>query len=312
MIFFVLYIYSFIMVVGSDDWLIIWMGLEVNMMSFLFLFYRKKSMNNIESCMKYFFIQSLGSALFIGVVYLYISSDWVSSCILSYKLGAGPFFFWFPSVIDGLNWVGAFFLMTFQKILPLVLLIMFISWVVWFILIVSLVVGVLGSFNQSKMKFLFAYSSIHHLGWLLMCSFVDNGIWFFYLLMYGMVLSVVFMMYYYEIDSFMDIMKWKNKWWFFLGVMSMAGVPPLLGFFLKWLAFYYILNINLYLVVMMVLMSVIMFYIYVRVVYDIMVGGVFNIGWCYTMYNCHYFFSLDFLMFLGVFIGSILGLMMLT
>lgn len=295
-----------------DDWFLIWIGLEINIMSFLFLFYYQKRIVNIESCMKYFFVQSVGSALFIRSLYFIVGEEWdyIRRIILRYKLGAGPFFFWFPSVVKGLGWIGAFFLITIQKIIPLILLIIFVRWMLWIILILSLVVGLLGSFNQRDVKILFAYSSIHHLGWLLICELADVGVWFYYLLIYSMVLSIVVILYYYEINRFMEVMKWKNKWWFFLGVMRLAGVPPLLGFFLKWLAFYYILRMNYFIIIFMIILSVIIFYIYIRVIYDILVGGVFNTGWFYKYYKIKFFFSGDFFIFLGVVIMSLLGLML--
>lgn len=313
LIFFLLYICRFIIVIGSNDFLMIWIGLEVNMVRFLFLFYRRKRIINVESCMKYFFVQRLGSALFIRILYLWRNTNWdyVRSCILGYKLGAGPFFFWFPSVVGGLDWVGGYFLITFQKILPLILLIIFVSWFLWVILILSLVIGVFGSFNQSKMKILFAYSSVHHLGWLLMCEIIDRGVWIFYLLMYRIILSIVFIIYYYEVERFMRVIGWKNKWWFFLGIISMAGIPPLLGFFLKWLAFYYILNMNYFIITFILFISIIIFYIYVRVVYDIVMGGALNFGWIYKIYKFNFFLNLDFYIFLGVFLAGVLGLLFL-
>lgn len=59
---------------------------------------------NIESCYKYFFVQSLGSAIFMGLLYINIEYMGFLIClVLRYKIGAGPFFFWFISVCFGVS-----------------------------------------------------------------------------------------------------------------------------------------------------------------------------------------------------------------
>nr|YP_009655366.1 NADH dehydrogenase subunit 2 [Epeus alboguttatus]QCL18083.1 NADH dehydrogenase subunit 2 [Epeus alboguttatus] len=276
-----MYLISFIVVMSSEDWFMVWLGLEINMMSFLILIYKRYDIKMIESCMKYFFIQSLGSALMMSILYL----DWVmigGLCllILSYKVGAGPFFYWFPSVCGGLDWLSCYMLMFFQKFLPLGLIYMFIHWFVWILVLVGLLVGVLGSFNQSNIKELLAYSSIHHLGWIMLIMMKGNLSWMLYLLMYGLVLfSIIHVLILNNIIYFYMMYKCKNKIWFILGMLSMAGMPPLLGFFLKWMALMNIMNLGLMYVVMLVLVSVIMLYIYIRMIYDVIMGSSMKSLW---------------------------------
>ena len=86
-------------------------------------------------------------------------------------------------------------------------------------------------------------------------------------------------LYYYKIDSFIDIILIKGKWSFFFNIIGIAGIPPILGFFLKWLAFFYILNIRYIFVFFILLISVTIFYVYIRLVYDLILGNRVDMGW---------------------------------
>nr|YP_009040869.1 NADH dehydrogenase subunit 2 [Telamonia vlijmi]AIB04190.1 NADH dehydrogenase subunit 2 [Telamonia vlijmi] len=276
-----LYLMSFLLVISSEDWFLIWVGLEINMMTFLIMVYRRWSMKVIEVCMKYFFIQSLGSAFLIGILYLGWSMvGGLSFMILSYKIGAGPFFYWFPNMCSGLDWGSCFMLMLFQKMLPLCLIFMFVHWVMWIVMLISLMVGIMGSFNQNNVKELLGYSSIHHLGWILIISISKNLMWFIYLIVYGMVmLGVLINFYKNKIVNFFMMYKCKNKMWLIVGMLSMAGMPPLLGFLLKWMALINIMNLGLLYVMVLIMVSLVMLYVYMQIMYDMMLGSSDEISW---------------------------------
>lgn len=159
------------------------------------LIYRRLDENCLESCLKYFFIQSIGSAIFIGILYLGKKEiRGVLILILRYKMGAAPIYFWFPSVCRGLRWISCFILMSFQKLLPLILLlVIYIGWLILFVIIIRLILGTFGSFNQSDFKQLIAYSSIHHLGWIILCNIYNDIVWFLYLIIYRFIIfSIIY------------------------------------------------------------------------------------------------------------------------
>ena len=84
----------FIIVLRCQDWFLIWFGLELNIIRFIILIYKRYSIISVESCLKYFFVQSLGSAIFISLFYFRGEViNVLGSIILTYKLGGGPFFF---------------------------------------------------------------------------------------------------------------------------------------------------------------------------------------------------------------------------
>nr|YP_010954973.1 NADH dehydrogenase subunit 2 [Cheiracanthium brevispinum]WMX19906.1 NADH dehydrogenase subunit 2 [Cheiracanthium brevispinum] len=311
-LFIVLYIISFFFVLGCNDWFLLWLSLEINMISFIMLIYKRYDLYNLESCYKYFFIQSMSSAFFLSLLFFNsFKMSFLVLMLLSLKIGAGPFFFWFPSVVKGINWISGFLLMTFQKIIPLLIMSMFIGSLLWLIGIMSLLIGVFGSFNQINIKELMAYSSVHHLGWIISCMMIDNMYWFMYLFVYGMMLAgVIYVLIDEEIINLIMINKIKGKWWFLLSMMSMGGMPPLLGFFLKMVTLYYIFMLDIFYVMFLLLMSVIMFYVYIRMLYDIMMGYKYEVMWSMNIMSKNYY-KKDYFSFIGILLMMMLGLLML-
>lgn len=308
-LFIFIYLVRFVIVLSGSDWFMVWLGLEVNIMSFLILIYRRYRLSSVETCLKYFFIQSLGSVLLIIVFYLnYYMIGGVASLVLAYKVGAGPFFYWFPSVCSGLDWVSCFFLIVFQKLLPLSLIVMFVHWMLWMVALLRLIVGVFGSFNQRNIKQLMAYSSVHHLGWLLIIGLRSRMDWILYLFIYALVLfRVVILLIRCEVVDLSIIYISERKVWFMLRIFRIAGIPPLLGFYLKWMALVNVVEFGILLVIFLVLVSVIILYVYLRIVYDIIMGSGITISLfreTFELYN----YEISIISLLGVIGGVFIGL----
>lgn len=307
-----IYLIRFVTVIRREDWFLVWMGLEINIISFLILIYRRYRTGVIESCLKYFFIQSLGSALFIRIFYLnYYMIGGILFLILSFKIGAGPFFYWFPSLCSGIDWGSCYILIIFQKIIPLLLIRIFIHWILWFVVIVRLIIGVLGSFNQRNIKQLMAYSSIHHLGWIMIIISGGKRMrWLLYLILYMLVLfGVVGLLIKDDVIDLSTMFVSKNKIMFIIGILRIAGIPPLLGFFLKWMALIRIIEINMLYLLILVIVSVVILYIYIRIVYDVFIGGSEELCEDYILYKK--ISNMEILSIVGILIGIIIGVMII-
>ncbi|RDU34622.1 hypothetical protein D1B33_18205 [Lysinibacillus yapensis] len=66
------------------------------------------------------------------------------------------------------------------------------------------------------------------------------------------------------------LIKIKYKGWLILMVLRIAGIPPLLGFFLKLFAFIMIFKYEYYFIMFLIFCSVVMFYVYFRMIYDVL------------------------------------------
>nr|YP_010406816.1 NADH dehydrogenase subunit 2 [Pardosa pusiola]URC16617.1 NADH dehydrogenase subunit 2 [Pardosa pusiola] len=309
-----MYLISFHLVMNSDDWFLLWLGLEINMMIFIMLMYKENSMLKIESCLKYFFIQSVGSAVLMSCFYLNKEwMDFIVCLLLGYKIGAGPFFFWFPSVCSGLSWMSCFVLMSLQKIIPLMIMGIFISWVIYMMVVLSLFFGIFGCYNQKNLKQLIAYSSVYHMGWIMLCNFSGDLNWFVYLLLYSLMIFPV-MKFFSSLffEDFMMLMKMKYKGWIILMMLSMAGMPPFLGFFLKLFAFTMIFKFEYYFMMFLIFCSVVMFYIYFRVIYDVLMSYSMNMNWMNFVMVWDKNNYLVMMNVLGLMMGVFLGIFFIT
>lgn len=114
----------------------------------------------------------------------WINNNFYELLILStllLKNGAAPFHFWFPGVIEGLSWINGLILITWQKIAPLILISYNINYNFFLIsIILSIIIGALGGLNQTSLRKLIAFSSINHLGWILIAIINNELLWFTY------------------------------------------------------------------------------------------------------------------------------------
>lgn len=150
--------------------------------------------------------------------------------------------------------------------------------------ILSILIGVFGALYQVKIKRLLAYSAISHVGFLLIgyCSFNNFGFFalFFYLIMY-MLMSLnifVIILTLRRINSGLKFKKINELVVLFksnpvlalnfcLVLFSIAGIPPLLGFYSKLYIFISAMIDELYLVIIIVaLLSVVACLYYIRLI----------------------------------------------
>nr|YP_009918119.1 NADH dehydrogenase subunit 2 [Torleya nepalica]QLP89021.1 NADH dehydrogenase subunit 2 [Torleya nepalica] len=242
--------------VSSNTWFGAWAGLEVNLLSFIPLI-STKGMMSVEASLKYFLTQALASILlFFSILFLlgYYKVNFIPlltnlpifmlfNTALLIKLGAAPFHFWFPGVMEGINWSTSLILMTWQKLAPLVLIsyTFYGGSLVYVSIILSSFIGAVGGLNQTSLRKIMAYSSINHLGWILSGMLLNNLYWFIYFLFYCFLSgSLIFLFMNSQLSQFNHLFLTKdsnffNKIFLFGNFLSLGGLPPFLGFFPKWL-----------------------------------------------------------------------------
>jgi NADH-quinone oxidoreductase subunit N len=209
---------------------------------------------------------------------------------LAFKVSAAPFHMWTPDVYEGAPTpVTAFFALApkiaaialFTRVLtgPFGDLIDAWQQVVWLIALLSMIVGSFGAIGQTNIKRLMAYSSIGHMGYALIGLVVGNEAGINGVLIY---LAVYIFM---NIGAFAIILSMRQKGRAVEGIadlaglsktsplmaaalsifmFSMAGIPPMAGFFGKFYVFIAAVQAEMYgLAVIGVLTSVVGAYYYV-------------------------------------------------
>uniref|UniRef100_A0AAU8G9L7 NADH-ubiquinone oxidoreductase chain 2 n=1 Tax=Colposcenia ignota TaxID=3230277 RepID=A0AAU8G9L7_9HEMI len=261
--------------VSSNSWMTIWMGMEINLIMFLILNFKSKNMFTSESSMKYFLIQSLGS-LFILISLStnnLIYENWPLPDMYSIPLammlksGLAPLHSWTPPIISKMSYINIFLFLTMQKIIPL--MVCFCSWMNILMLscLANVILGSLGGITQSSLIKIMIFSSINNSGWMIMSLSQSFSLFIMFFSSYT-ILTLVLMYWLYKTQ-----LKWiiqikmtdlNTKFSIYSTMMSLSGLPPLLGFFPKWMIINYMFNKMIYTTSLMIITSVMMMFFYIK------------------------------------------------
>nr|BCD33833.1 NADH dehydrogenase subunit 2 [Geothelphusa grandiovata] len=302
--------------ISSPSWFGIWIGLELNMLSFIPLISIKMNSYFSESALKYFLIQALGSTLFILSTCMLLSFPQMSPPLLLtslfLKLGSAPFHFWFPQVMSGLIWPQAIILMTLQKIPPMIL-ISYLSMNSGLIQIISLsailsaIIGALGGLNTTQLRKIMAFSSINHMSWMLISISISEMFWTMYFIFYSIISSSIMILFnMLQTFTLSDLMKLNqtNSLHSLLipfNLLSLGGLPPLAGFIPKWLLIQLLINNKFFFSLIFLLSSaLITLYFYLRItIFFLMMNNPFMI--IYSKLNSPYTLISNSFMFFNLF-----------
>nr|YP_010952696.1 NADH dehydrogenase subunit 2 [Trapezia lutea]WMQ53116.1 NADH dehydrogenase subunit 2 [Trapezia lutea] len=235
-----------LLTVSSSSWFGMWIGLELNLLSFIPLILTKNDPLYSETALKYFLIQALGSTFIIMSSCLYLSFSFTISPLiimaLLLKLGAAPFHFWFPHVMEGLSWPQAYILLSIQKLAPMYMLSHFYShsFMIMFSAVLSALMGALGGLNVLSLRKIMAFSSINHMSWMLIAIFISDFMWLTYFTFYILIsLSIIVFFNSFHSYYFSDLLNlsYSNPYFSLLlplNFLSLGGLPPFTGFIPKW------------------------------------------------------------------------------
>nr|AQP26460.1 NADH dehydrogenase subunit 2 [Anoplotermes group sp. SB TB-2017] len=275
--------------VSSNSWLGAWMGLEINLMSFIPLMSNVKNMYNTEASLKYFIVQVLASATLLFMVVMktltedlfsFDSNPYTPMIIctpLLLKSGAAPLHWWFPGVMEGLSWENCALLMTVQKAAPLMLMSYLIEMNTFTVSIImmSTIVGAIGGLNQTSMRKILTYSSINHTGWMLIALTMSESLWLVYFMIYSTLALTVVSAIKLSGVSFINQTMMTNKeitlmkFMMFTSLLSLGGLPPFLGFMPKWIVIQAMITNNMIpLATIVVVTSLITLYYYLKISYS--------------------------------------------
>ena len=283
----------FVMISGNN-FLVIYLGLELlTLASYALVALRRDHATATEAAMKYFVLGALASgfllyglsmiygatgSLDVNAVFRAINSGQIKHQVLvfglvfvvsglAFKLGAVPFHMWIPDVYQGaptavtLLIAGAPKLAAFAICIRLLvegMLPLAIDWqqMLMVLSIGSLLIGNLAAIAQSNLKRMLAYSTISHMGFVLiglMSGVVNGDIHYaanaysssmFYVITYVLTTLASFGVILllardgFESEEISDLAGLNERSPLYAGVMavclfSLAGIPPMVGFYAK-------------------------------------------------------------------------------
>ena len=305
------------LMISSYDLIIFYLSLELQSLClYVLASFNRNNLKSTEAGLKYFVLSALASGLLLygsSLVYGFtgstnfeiISKNLIDESTgatfgivfiivgLAFKVSAVPFHMWTPDVYEGApTSITAFFAIV-PKVAAIVLIFRFClepfinfykdwSQIIIFLSIGSMFLGSIAAIAQSNLKRLLAYSSIGHVGYVLIALAAANedGVkaLIIYMILYmimniaifGLLLSLKTSQGFVEkIDDLSGISK-SNPiigLSFAIILLSMAGIPPFMGFFGKFYVFIAALNQGLvFLSILGVLASVISAYYYLRII----------------------------------------------
>ncbi len=305
--------------VSSNDLLSLFVSMELQSLTlYILVSFSREEFSSSEAGVKYFVIGSLSTCIFLfgsSLIYGLVGStsflninDFMNSqdlpiilivglifilVSISLKISAAPFHMWTPDVYQGAPTIVTAFLSTIPKIAAFSVLIrllvfpfgeIIIDWgkIVIILSITSMIIGALGALKQIDLKRLMAYSTISHVGFVLMglVPGSEEGITaiciylIFYLTMNLGIFAIILNIRRdgSNVTSIRDLSGlYKNEpvmaACLSIFLFSMAGVPPLAGFISKLIILNIVIDNNLfYLAIIAVLTSVISAFYYIRVI----------------------------------------------
>ena len=306
--------------VSANHFVSLYLGLELfALATYAMVALNLDSVTSTEAAMKYFILGALASGLLLyGLSMIYgatgsLDVATVAKIIeasrandplitfglvfvvagLAFKLGVVPFHMWVPDVYQGAPTAMTLFIGSAPKIAAFGFIMRILAdsmggavgdWQGMLVImsVLSLALGNIVAIAQTNLKRMLAYSTISHMGFLLLgiLAGTRNGYSaaMFYSITYVLMTLAAFGMIMllsragFEAENLEDFkgLNQRSPWYAFLMLIvmfSMAGIPPFLGFWAKLTVLEGALNAGYtWLVVFAVLMSVIGAYYYLRIV----------------------------------------------
>nr|QOJ45114.1 NADH dehydrogenase subunit 2 [Allobates aff. melanolaemusi AR-2020] len=279
---------------SSSHWILAWMGLEINTLAIIPLMTKNPHPRSIEAATKYFLTQAAASALilFSSIFNAWLLGEWAInnfmnpvsviflSIAISTKLGLAPFHFWMPDVLQGLTLQTGWILATWQKLAPMTVLLQLSHSVNLTLMMamgfLSILIGGWGGINQNQIRKILAFSSIAHLGWMLMILKISPSLSILNFSLYIIMSSTLF--YTFITVNSTNISQLATAWTkvpaltalSLLSLLSLSGLPPLTGFMPKWLIAQEMVKQDLTLISFTILMfTLLSLFFYLRLTYTI-------------------------------------------
>lgn len=306
--------------VSSYHFLTLYLGLELlSLCLYAMVAMHRNSVVATEAAMKYFILGALASGMLLyGMSIIYgatgslaiatiataLQTSGMDTTVLSFglvfivigigfKFGAVPFHMWLPDVYHGSPTAVTLFIATAPKIAAFAMIIRLLAegmgelhqhWQGMLIIlaVLSMIIGNVVAIAQTNLKRMLAYSTISHVGFLLLgvLSGTNDGYAasMFYAIVYaltslgGFGMIILMSRQGFEADNIDDYkgLSERSPWFAFMMLIlmfSMAGIPPMVGFYAKLAVIKSIINAELLSVaIIAVLMSVIGAFYYLRMI----------------------------------------------
>ncbi len=306
--------------ISANSFLTVYLGLELLALSlYALVAFNRDSADGSEAAMKYFVLGALASGMLLyGISMIYgatgsiefgavsegLANPDVNKMVLvfglvfvviglAFKLGAVPFHMWVPDVYHGAPTAVTLFLGSAPKIAAFALAMRMLvdglgalhsDWqgMLVILAILSMAVGNIFAIAQANIKRMLAYSTISHVGFILVGILAGTAKGYsaamFYSIVYAVMATGAFGIVMllsrrgFEAENLEDYkgLNERSPWYaamMLLVMFSMAGVPPTVGFFAKMFVLDALVNVDMtWLALVGVFFSIIGAFYYLRII----------------------------------------------
>uniref|UniRef100_UPI0030FEB68D NADH dehydrogenase subunit 2 n=1 Tax=Amblyomma albolimbatum TaxID=1987572 RepID=UPI0030FEB68D len=259
--------------ISCNSWFIYWLMMEMNLLFFI-PFLNKKKMTDSNSMITYFVIQSFSSTIFMMSALMFVFVNTMKMLIIismMIKLAIIPFHFWMISISEMLNFDSLFLILSFQKFIPMYILSKFNHPYLKVFALISSIMSSMLALNSKMIKKMLIFSSISHQGWMIMLFLMKSKFWFLYLMVYTFLIfkitKLMKMLKFNSISNFSNSnMNSWNKISLITMMMSLGGMPPFMGFFLKIISIFIFLNNFNFSIIILIISSMINIFFYLNLI----------------------------------------------
>ncbi len=309
-----------LVMIAANSFLTLYLGLELLALClYALVAFDRDSKAGSEAAMKYFVLGALGSGMLLygismiygatgsielGVVARAVSEQGIENKILvfgiaflvigiGFKFGAVPFHMWVPDIYEGAPTPVALFIGSAPKIAAFALAVRLLvdglgalhsDWqgMLVILAVLSMGLGNLVAIAQSNIKRMLAYSTISHVGFILLGLLAGSAQGYasamFYAIVYALMAAGAFGILTilsrkgFDAENLEDLkgLNDRDSWYaamMAIMMFSMAGVPPTVGFMAKLLVLEAVVRVDLvWLALVAVFFSIIGAFYYLRVV----------------------------------------------
>ena len=304
--------------ISANSFLSLYLGLELLALSlYAMVAFDRDSPAGSEAAMKYFILGAVASGMLLyGISMIYGATGSlifgeVSKGVatadrlvlvfglvfvvigLAFKLGAVPFHMWVPDVYEGSPTATTLFIGSIPKIaafaMAMRLLVDGLGWLhedwqgmLIILAVLSMAVGNVFALAQGNIKRMLAYSTISHVGFLMLGVLSGTQAGYSSSMFYAIVYAIMALGAFgivillsregFEADKLADLkgLNQRSPWFaamMMLLMFSMAGVPPTVGFFAKLFVLQAVVGVSLtWLALVAVFFSIIGAFYYLRIV----------------------------------------------
>jgi NADH-quinone oxidoreductase subunit N len=308
------------LLISANSLVMIYLGLELISLSiYALVAFNRDSQRGSEAAMKYFVLGSMASGMLLygmsmvygatgsldlGEIAAAIGTQGSNSLLLifglvfvvvgiAFKFGVVPFHMWIPDVYEGAPVATTLLISSIPKLAAFAMAFRFlqsglgdlhIHWqgMLQIMALLSIVVGNLAAIMQTNIKRMLAYSTISHMGFVLLGLLPGTAFGFgasmYYVIVYALMSTAAFGMVIMlssrgieaeQLDDFKGLNQRNPFYAAIMGIVmfSMAGVPPMVGFFAKWMVIKAAIDAGLlWLAIVAVIFAVMGAFYYLRVI----------------------------------------------